>query len=218
VDLGEELIAALGLTPPAHVAFVGGGGKTTLMLALRAAGLAHGWTSRAGTTTKVFAAQIEGIADFIHQRGEGDKLIGADPTEVDRIFRSGDVDLLCIEADGSRSKVVKAPADHEPVLPSTVTHVVAVIGADGIDRVIEDVAHRPMLVGAVCGCSPYERLTPARAAILLASDRGGRRNVPETAAFAVAITRIGPRQVGPAERLAVELTALGITSVRLRLL
>ena len=218
MDLGEELIAALGLTPPANVAFVGGGGKTTLMLALRAAGLARGWRSRAGTTTKVFAAQVEGVADFIHQRGDGDKLVGADPAEIDRIFHSGEVDLLAVEADEARSKVVKAPADHEPVIPSSATHVVAVIGADGIDRVIEDVAHRPMLVAAVCGCGPYERLTPARAAILLTSDRGGRRHVPEGAMFAVAITRIGPRQRGPAERLTAELAALGVTTVRLPLL
>ena len=55
----EGLAAALGVTPPALVAFVGGGGKTTLMMAL-ARELAQVAPGRVivTTTTRIFAAQM----------------------------------------------------------------------------------------------------------------------------------------------------------------
>lgn len=218
MDVGDALIEALGLTPPAHVALVGGGGKTTLMLGLYRAGVERGWTAMAGTTTKVFSAQAQGVPGFLHARADGHKLIGLSPEAMDEAWVSGRFDLLAVEADGSRSKVVKAPNPTEPVIPSSVTHVLAVIGADGIDRVIEDCSHRPMRVAAVCGCGPYSRLTPERAARLLTSERGGRQHVPPAAQFAVVITRIGPRQVALAAALAALVTAAGVPVVQLPLL
>lgn len=214
MDLGPLLIDGLGLEPPAVLALVGGGGKTTLMRAVHAEGVRRGWTVVAGTTTKVYAHQADDLPGFLHGAHVDDKLTGA----TDEVVRAAAAthSLVVIEADGSRSKVVKAPARHEPVVPSCATHVVAVIGADALDRVIEDVAHRPMLVGAVSGCSPYGRLTVERAARLLVDpERGGAKGVPIGARFAVAITRIGPAQ----QRLADELTALlarhGVTAVQL---
>lgn len=196
------------------VALVGGGGKSTLMRAAHAEALRRGWTVLAGTTTKVYASQAADLPGFLHGGAVADKLTGASDETV--CGAAATYDLVVIEADGSRSKVVKAPARHEPVIPSCATHVVAVIGADALDRVIEDVAHRPMLVGAVCGCSPYGRLTVERAARLLVDpERGAAKGVPHGARFAVAITRIGPAQ----QRLAAELTVLlagrGVTAIQL---
>ena len=214
MDLGQLLIDGLHLEPPAVLALVGGGGKTTLMRAAHAEGLGRGWTVVAGTTTKVYARQAADLPGFLHGGAVADKLTGV----TDDVVRdaAATFDLAVVEADGSRSKVVKAPARHEPVIPTCATHVVALIGADALDRVIEDVAHRPMLVGAVCGCSPYGRLTVERAARLLTDpERGAAKGVPGGARFAVAITRIGPAQ----QRLADELTALlaghGVTAIQL---
>jgi len=211
VDLGRLLIDELDVSPPACVALVGAGGKTTLLRALYAEGRARGWRVQAATTTKVYRHQVADIAGFLHGGVEGDKLIGIAPDSP--ALRGAD--LVVVEADGARSMVVKAPDVHEPVLPDGATHVVAVIGADALDRVIEDVAHRPMLVAAVCGCGPYERLTVGRAAALLTSARGGRKGVPAGATYAVAITRIGPAQHDLALRLAAMLAAAGVPSVLL---
>jgi hypothetical protein len=211
VDLGSLLIDRLGIAPPACVALVGAGGKTTLLRALYMAGRARGWQVQTATTTKVYRDQVADIADFLHGGIEGDKLVGVGPDSP--LLRGAD--LVVVEADGARSKLVKAPDVHEPVLPAGVTHVVAVIGADALDRVIEDVAHRPMLVAAVCGCGPYERLTVERAAALLTSERGGRKHVPAGATYAVAITRVGPAQQALAGRLASKLDVAGVTSVLL---
>jgi hypothetical protein len=215
LDLGDRLINDLEIDRPALVALVGGGGKTTLMQALISSGLKRGWTCRAGTTTRVFSHQTDDLPGFLHQRREGDKLVGLHPDEVDSFFVRTQPDLCVIEADGSKGRRVKAPAAHEPPIPTRTTLVIAVIGGDAINRVIEDVAHRPMLTAAVCGCGPYERLTPERAARLLTSERGSRKNVPTGADFAVAITRIGPRQELYAEQLAHLLRTAGTSVVLL---
>ena len=215
MDLGDQLIDELGIVPPALVALVGGGGKTTLMRALHDAGRRRAWRCVAGTTTKVYAAQADDLPGFLHQARTGDKLVGREPAEVDAAFESGRYDLVVVEADGSRGRRVKAPAAHEPPIPGAATHVIAVIGGDAINRVIEDVAHRPMLTAAVCGCGPYERLTPERAATLLTSERGSRKHVPPGAHFAVAVTRIGPRQRDYADELARLLRLSGVDVVLL---
>jgi probable selenium-dependent hydroxylase accessory protein YqeC len=211
VDLGKILIDELEIVPPASVALVGAGGKTTLMQALYAEAVRRGWRAVAGTTTKIYRAQAIDLGEFTHGGCDGEKLTGADPGA----FAALDADLVVVEADGARSMRVKAPAVHEPAIPDAATLVVAVIAADALDRVIEDVAHRPMRVAAVCGCGPYERLTVERAATLLASEQGGRKGVPPGARFAVAITRIGPAQQALADQLATALAAHRIHAVRL---
>ena len=202
MDLGRVVTEDLPLGDHELVALVGGGGKTTLMRALYHHAIDIGRTALAGTTTMVYARQAADLPGFLAAGLSGDKLIGAAPEAVDSAFESGRYGLVVVEADGSRSRVVKAPAHHEPPIPSRSTVVLEVVGADAINRVIEDIAHRPMLVAAVCGCGPYERLTPDRLARLLTSDRGGRKNVPSGARFAVVVTRTGPRQVDAAAELA----------------
>lgn len=216
MDLGRALIDGLGIAPPAVVALVGAGGKTTLMQGLYREGVRRGWRTLAGTTTKVHRDQAEHLGGFVHggiviDVDGREKLTGADP----EAFAGTSADLVVVEADGARSMRVKAPDAHEPVIPGATTLVVAVIASDALDRVIEDVAHRPMRVAAVCGCSPYGRLTVERAATLLASEQGGRQGVPPDARFAVAITRIGPPQQALADELAHALASRGVDSVRL---
>jgi molybdenum cofactor cytidylyltransferase len=209
VDLGKILIDELAISPPEVVALIGAGGKTTLMQALHAEAVRRRWRAMAGTTTKVYRAQVTNLGEFIHGGCDGEKLTGADPAT----FAAIDADLVVVEADGARSMRVKAPAVHEPVIPDSATLVVAVIAADALDRVIEDVAHRSMRVAAVCGCNPYERLTVERAATLLASEQGGRKGVPPGARFAVAVTRIGSAQRVLAAQLAAALGARRIRTV-----
>jgi probable selenium-dependent hydroxylase accessory protein YqeC len=187
-----------------HVALVGGGGKTTLMHGIADAlpgqtvltcttkmGADQHW----GKTLLVDPTNDEVLATLrAHERAlivgsiDGPKAVGILPTRADQLFAMG-VNVVA-ESDGSRRRPAKAPHWYEPVLASTVDLVVCVIGADALDRTIEDQCHRPLLVGAVLGCSSYDRLTPERAAILVTSDRGGRKDVPATARFAVCVTKV----------------------------
>ena len=159
-----RLPAALGCESPGNlVAFVGGGGKTSLMFALAAVLPGRVVVT---TTTRIFAAQmrlapaIEYAADLsrldqlleAHGRClvvgqvEGDKAFGVDPALPAALLARPDVDFVLVEADGSRMRPVKAPAAHEPVIPPGTTLVVPVAGLDALERPLEEVAHRPELV------------------------------------------------------------------------
>jgi hypothetical protein len=75
-------------------------------------------------------------------------------------------------------------------VPSRTTVLVACIGGDALGRVIADQCHCPMRVAAVAGCSPYQRLTPARAAKVLLDERGSRKSCPPDARFVVMVTKV----------------------------
>ena len=161
------LTDALGLDhSPELVAFVGGGGKTSLLFALAAALPGRVVIT---TTTRIFAAQMRlapavVYADDLSQLGElldahgrclvvgrvdGEKARGVPPDLPARLLARPDVDAGLVEADGSRMRPVKAPATHEPVIPPEATLVVPVVGLDALEGPIDKVAHRPELVRCI---------------------------------------------------------------------
>jgi molybdenum cofactor cytidylyltransferase len=211
---GAALALELALGAREHVAIVGAGGKTTVLLALWDHLTASGRRVLATTTTKVAADEVARIP-FLSAGRIGPKLLGIDPADADHAFASGTYDVVLVEADGARHLLVKAPAEHEPVIPATATLVIAVMAADALGRVIEDVAYNPLRVAALAGCSPYDRLTVAGATRLLTSDRGGRRGVPPGARFGVVLTRVAPSGAAAAAELAAALRGAGVPSARL---
>ena len=66
------------------------------------------------------------------------KVTGPSPEAVDRLFTDTSADYVIVEADGARSMSVKAPAEHEPVIPSRSTLVVIVVGIDAVGNVDVD--------------------------------------------------------------------------------
>lgn len=205
-----------------HVALVGGGGKTTLMHGIADAlpgptvltcttkmGADQHWGKAllvAPTDDEVLAVLAGDGRALVVGSVDGPKAVGILPTRADELFALG-VHVVA-ESDGSRRRPAKAPQWYEPVLASTVDLVVCVIGADALDRTIEDQCHRPLLVGAVLGCSPYDRLTPERAAALVTSERGGRKNVPSTARFAVCVTKVNEAVFELVDRFVTAVTAV----------
>jgi probable selenium-dependent hydroxylase accessory protein YqeC len=200
-----------------NTAVVGAGGKTTTTFGLGAELAAFGDRTIVTTTTKmgrdqtgglaVVGVEVAGITSALttfgtclvvdQTRTSDRKISGLTGEQVDSLFLAnpGIVNHIVAEADGARKHTVKAPAPHEPVIASTVTHVIAVIGADALNRVIEDQAHRPMRVAAAAELSPYDRLTPLGASKLLAdADRGSRKSVPTSAWYGVIINRVTDAQ------------------------
>jgi putative selenium-dependent molybdenum hydroxylase maturation system YqeC-like protein len=211
-ELSRLLLDRVLLRPRELIAFVGAGGKTTLMLSLGAALEDAGRDVVMTTTTRVGAEQVP--PGFWFERRSGRKLVGPPPEEVDARFAREDADYVLVEADGAGGRAVKAPAAHEPVIPAGTTLVIAVIAADALDRRIEAVAHRPELVAEVAGCRVTDLLSLDRAARLIRSDRGLRKRVPPAARFAVALTRVGPGDAA-ADRLRALLTRETILVVSL---
>lgn len=160
------------------ICFVGAGGKTTSLFRL-AKELKECEKRVLVTTTTAIYSPDEGLCDeVILGRVEGsnavgkridpcicalgrevaadNKLLGIDREYISQFFLGTMFDFMLVEADGSRQRSIKAPADHEPVIPNRTTKVVGVIGLDSLGSTINsNSVHRPeqfcRLTGRVLG-------------------------------------------------------------------
>lgn len=97
------------------------------------------------------------ISSFIRE----DKLKGPELEEVDKIVAKGYFDYILVEADGARCKPIKAPREGEPLLPSSTTVVVGVIGLDSVGKLVEDDrVHRIEIFCDITGLSVGSVITP----------------------------------------------------------
>ena len=153
------------------------------------------------TTTRIFAAQMsraaavcttadEGWQDELERfagnllivgRVEGERAVGVPPELPAEWLARPDVDWVVVEADGSRMLPVKAPAEHEPVVPEQTDLLVCVVGIDALTEPIERVAHRPERVAEITGLDLSQHLTPGALGALLTSPRGGLKGAPDGA-------------------------------------
>jgi molybdenum cofactor cytidylyltransferase len=197
---------------PALLSFVGGGGKTNLMVALAQALAVNGRSVIATTTTRIFAAQMslapvaltgqeaspDRLREALTAHGwclvvghlNGDKAQGVGPERPFQWFSDPGVDVVLVEADGSRMRPFKVPADHEPPVPPQTTLLVPVVGITAVNQPIAAAAHRPERVVALAQTiqssqpqtiTPDSPLTPALIASLLTHPQGGLKNAPPTA-------------------------------------
>lgn len=174
-----KLDAALALRPREVISFAGAGGKTSAMFRLARELAGQGHAVVATTTTAIFApepgqadavvvcsepgelvsrvlAEIAGGRVLVCAAGHlfGGKLKGVDPSVVDRLSALPGLPYLLVEADGAARKPLKAPAEHEPVLPTSTTVLVPVVGAGVLGRrLAEENVHRPERVAALTGLS-----------------------------------------------------------------
>ncbi len=117
-----------------------------------------------------------GRAFLASSEGGDGKFEGPDPRSLDALLAELAPDVVLVEADGSRQRPIKAPAEHEPVLPHGVAHVIAVAGLDAIGRRIDsDAVHRPELVAAI---HRSDTVTPDLVAAVLTSPHGAMKSVP----------------------------------------
>ena len=113
---------------------------------------------------------------------EQDKVQGVPPDLLDRIAAQPAVDAMIVEADGSRRLPFKAPAAHEPVIPTSATVVIPLVGLDVLGQPLDAKhVHRPQLVAELTGAAPGDPVTPAMIAAVLAHPQGGAKDVPPTA-------------------------------------
>lgn len=202
------------------VSFTGGGGKTTLLFSLAAELDERGGRVIGTTTTKLGAdqvgrhrvlwsadpAEIEAGLDgdgplYVLRSGDDRKVTGYEPEVVDELFADSSATHVLVEADGARGRPLKAPAEHEPVIPGTTTLVVVVMGMDAIGRSLFEVAHRPPEAAALTGLTEWATVTPAVAARVLTHPDGGLKGVPATSRVVVALTKVDPDSGGTVDEL-----------------
>ncbi len=170
------------------MSFVGAGGKTSLLLHLAGELAADGRPVLVTTTTHLadpreerpilpvrllLHAELEfpahaaaaavpepalGVTLLAARRTEPPgKLKGIDPSHV-RLLASL-WSLVLVEADGSRRLPLKAPAEHEPVVPEETGLTVGVLGLDALGWPMDErTVHRPERFAAVSGCAPGEAI------------------------------------------------------------
>jgi len=203
----KSLIDALALGAREHIALVGGGGKTTLMFALADELRRKGKRVLASTTTKVWHREaleyekvllIEDDGDWKNKKAEGlsiersafvgksildtGKVEGISATLADEIFHDSNVDYLVVEADGSAGHPLKAPAEHEPVISSSVTMVVAMMGLEAMSaRLDEATVFRLEQVRSITGIETGGILTPSALAKVFLHPAGLFKGAPEGA-------------------------------------
>jgi probable selenium-dependent hydroxylase accessory protein YqeC len=211
----ESLAEALAIGSRDHIALVGGGGKTTLMLALAEELTAKGKRVIAATTTKVWhreALQYKKIllvnnrADWNSKKAEGlnsegtvfvgrsilesGKVDGISASLADKVFHDPNVHYLIVEADGSAGHPLKAPAEHEPVIPNSVTMVVALMGLEAMHaRLNEVTAFRVERVSTVTGLEPGSILTPKALANVFVHPAGLFKGAPDGARKVVLLNK-----------------------------
>lgn len=194
----------------ALVAIVGGGGKSSLMFALAnslpnsrvvtttttrifAAQMSISPVTRFYDETGDEDAFFKSVSDALDAHGQClvvgsvgagsnvEKAFGVPADLPARLLARPDVDIVLVEADGSRMRPIKAPAEHEPVIPLGTTLVVPVVGIDALNGRLSEIAHRPEKMIALGIADHPDGLTAADIARLLAHPNGGLKGVPDGA-------------------------------------
>ena len=142
---------------------MGGGGKSSLMIALAQELKEMGKKIITTTTTKVWHDEAK-RADYVLLIGnsskwsaelsdaikrynhiflgdtltEEGKVKGLDKDIINELDTMPEIDLLIVEADGAKGRPLKANDIHEPQIPSSSTMVIAVMGADAMGKKLDD--------------------------------------------------------------------------------
>jgi probable selenium-dependent hydroxylase accessory protein YqeC len=198
------LIGALNIKAREVISLVGAGGKTTLMFRLAKELLLDGKKVVTTTTTKILEPTSEEtpflfidpderkIKGFVRahldqyrhitiarERIGSGKLKGVTSNLVDDLWSSPVMDTMIIEADGAAGRPVKAPREGEPVIPSSTTLVVAILGIDGVEMELsEENVFQAERVSRMTGIPVGERLTDEALAVLMTHSEGIFKGAP----------------------------------------
>jgi probable selenium-dependent hydroxylase accessory protein YqeC len=224
-----SLTEALGIKAREVISLVGAGGKTTLMFRL-AQELSFGGKKVVTTTTTKILEPVSGetrslfvdsdeerIKDFVRshldqydhitiarERLESGKLKGVSPNLVDELCHSKGIDAVIIEADGAAGRPVKAPRENEPVIPTSTTLIVAILGIDGSGmKLSEENVFQPERVSKITGVPVGERLTDEAMAILVTHPEGIFKGAPSSSRIVAFLNKVDiPNGVGKAKNIA----------------
>lgn len=192
LNFGERELAAI----------VGAGGKTTIMFRLSEELKADGKSVLATTTTAIYYPDMGQYDNLFLLNGEeasglpkltgeksitivgnsifnGNKLKGIDKKIADDMYRSRVSDYVLVEADGAKSKPIKAPEYYEPVIPDETTLTIGVIGMDSFGKEINDEnVHRPEIFSRITGKPLNQKIDEHAIAKLVTSSQGLFKNSP----------------------------------------
>ncbi|HZS46873.1 MAG TPA: selenium cofactor biosynthesis protein YqeC [Blastocatellia bacterium] len=214
------LCKALDLNSLEIISFCGGGGKTSTIQLLCKELSSRNRSVISTVTTRIGLDQIDGIEPIligdIHEpsisqaqqirnqinnkwalvagQAEGTKLTGVDPNAVCALGKLAD--YVLVEADGSRGLPIKAPAEHEPVVPACTTTTVVLIGIDAIGRkILPNEVHRPERICQLTGKAPGDEVDAELVAKLVVDPQGLFKGAPDRARRFVLLNKVSRREL-----------------------
>lgn len=201
-----EFLSKLRVDSPLCVSIVGAGGKTTL-LSLLAKQLPG--RNICTTTTKLACQEASLFSRHLNlrsrsfdpkeirhvendllitngrvQKGLENKLQGLNETQLDEVWKycQDSCANLLIEADGAKRRLLKAPADWEPVVPEFADLVICVFCPDVLGLFLnEENVFRSQLFAGVTGSNLGEVIDSKMLTRYLIHPQGGLKNIPNHA-------------------------------------
>ncbi|MCC6802978.1 MAG: putative selenium-dependent hydroxylase accessory protein YqeC [Anaerolineae bacterium] len=206
-----KLHTAFNITRGDVVALVGAGGKTSTLIALAHELTDEGWRVLATTTTRIGDDQLrlmphavrydagasaitasmaeDGFA-FAYSDVRGGKVYGPPPEWFGWAL---DADVLLIEADGARGLPLKAPYEHEPVIPPETTLVIPIASLSVLGQPLDsDHVYNPEAMIERYGFYEGSPVRSPWVAQVLRDDELGLRGVPEKARVIVLLNAAPP--------------------------
>jgi len=190
------------------ISLVGAGGKTSLMFRLAQQLAADGDSVLTTTTTRIFEPTQDQsrcvilsesadsilkltrdlLKDNLHltaaakrSQKEG-KLVGLQPGIIGLIASSGLFRWIIVEADGAAGKPLKAPAEHEPLIPEASRWVIGLAGLSGVGKPLNEAwVFRPERFAKIAGISPEDSVTVEAISCALSHQQGIFKNSPTNA-------------------------------------
>jgi molybdenum cofactor cytidylyltransferase len=118
------------------------------------------------------------------------KLAGVSSETIDCLIAQADMDYVVVEADGSAHKPFKAPLEYEPVVPTSTTLLVAVVGVDALGLPLDsEHIHRPRRVAELSGAALGQPLSAESIARVLLHAAGPLRDAPPNARVLVLLNK-----------------------------
>ena len=204
---GASIIPLADIAGPGDiVAIVGAGGKTTTMFALANALAERGLRVVTTKSTNIHrpslarsprllisppdrwqtdlppALDAHPVITVVTAAPTPRRYNGIPPELAPHLLRDSGADVLIVEADGARRRLLKAPASHEPAMPSGATVVIPVACLAAVGRPLaERHVHRAELVAEILGSTLHTPLTIDHVLTLLLDPRAGRKSQPPAA-------------------------------------
>jgi probable selenium-dependent hydroxylase accessory protein YqeC len=229
-----SLRQALMLGESGVISLVGAGGKTSLMFKLAHELSKTGGSILTTTTTKILEPKpdqspclvvSDSVTRLVNRAKElidehhhmtmararlpdKGKLIGIPPSAIDTLWDSNLFRWIVVEADGAAGRPLKAPADHEPVIPDCTSCLVGLAGLNGIGRPLTDQwIFRPERFAELSGIVLNSGVTETAVADVITHNKGLFKNAPAKAARIAFLNQADtPETVGAGQRIARLLT------------
>lgn len=216
------------------ISLVGAGGKTSLMFRLARELSASGDHVLTTTTTRIFEPEADqsscvlvsdSVKDLLQEangligeyrhvtmardrlRRQG-KLIGFAPQTIELLRNSHLFRWIIVEADGAAGRPLKAPAEHEPVVPVSTDFLLGVAGISAVGKPLTDQwVFRSDRFSEITGVTRGTAISEAAIADVFISAKGVFKDAPATATRLVFLNQADtPDKCAAGQRIASILT------------